>query len=244
MPMTEKSWLRGDNPGSLLRHLKPQASNRKLHLFAAACVERARTYLPEVVRVALAAVEQFLEQRGAARQTLAKAITEIETLVLQARDSSSELSLSVAQTRLAAVRLLSVPASGSTWRLVRDVALALPEAVCHDARWERVPISQRAETAERLRAEEKAYQADLFRDIFVNPFRPLTIDPAWLEWRDRTVPRLAEGIYCERAFEGLPVLADALEDAGCHDEEILGHCRAPAVHVRGCWLLDALTGRQ
>ena len=56
--------------------------------------------------------------------------------------------------------------------------------------------------------------------------------------------RLAQGIYDERAFDRLPVLGDALEDAGCHDDAVLGHCRQQGKqHVRGCWLGDLLTGR-
>ena len=56
------------------------------------------------------------------------------------------------------------------------------------------------------------------------------------------MPRLARAAYDERAFERLPVLADALEDAGCGDAEILDHLRAPKLHARGCWVLDLLLG--
>lgn len=78
------------------------------------------------------------------------------------------------------------------------------------------------------------------RDIFGNPFRPVTIDSAWLAWNDGIVVQLAQGIYEERAFDRLPILADALEDSGCLDADILNHCRQPAEHVRGCWANDLL----
>ena len=81
-------------------------------------------------------------------------------------------------------------------------------------------------------------RADLVRDIFGNPFRPVAADPAWLAWKDGTITRLARAVYEEGAFERLPVLADALEEAGCTDPDLLGHCRAPGAHVRGCWVLD------
>jgi hypothetical protein len=58
------------------------------------------------------------------------------------------------------------------------------------------------------------------------------------------VARLARGIYDDRAFDRLPILADALEDAGCHDTAILDHCRQPGPHVRGCWVVDLLLGKE
>jgi hypothetical protein len=86
----------------------------------------------------------------------------------------------------------------------------------------------------------------LIRDIFGNPFAaPPPFDPSWLQWNDGTVRRIAESIYAERAFARMPVLADALLDAGCDNDDILSHCREPgAVHARGCWVVDLLTGRQ
>lgn len=93
------------------------------------------------------------------------------------------------------------------------------------------------------RRAERAAQWKLLVDIFGEESRSKKINPDWLRWQDGTVPKLAQGIYGERAFDRLPVLADALEEAGCHDAEILGHCRHPGPHHRGCWLVDLLTGR-
>jgi hypothetical protein len=84
---------------------------------------------------------------------------------------------------------------------------------------------------------------ELLREVIGNPFRPARLDPAWLCWDAGTVRRLALGIYEERAFERLPVLGDALEEAGCADETLLAHCRGGALHVRGCWLVDLLLGK-
>lgn len=71
------------------------------------------------------------------------------------------------------------------------------------------------------------------------------IDPAWLQWNGGTVAALAGRIYDERSFHDLPILADALEEAGCQDQKILRHCRElGAVHVRGCWLLDLLLNKE
>jgi hypothetical protein len=85
---------------------------------------------------------------------------------------------------------------------------------------------------------------ELVRCIFTNPFRPApALDPAWLAWNGGTVVKMAAAIYDERRFSDLPILADALEDAGCTDADILAHCRGPGEHVRGCWVVDLLTGR-
>ena len=91
---------------------------------------------------------------------------------------------------------------------------------------------------------EGSAQCVLLWDIFGNPFRPASLNAAWLAWNDGTVPKLAQAIYDERAFDRLPVLADALEEAGCHDPDILAHCRQPGEHVRGCWLVDLLVGKE
>src|SRR5262249_15629562 len=83
-------------------------------------------------------------------------------------------------------------------------------------------------------------ELDIFRDIFGNPFRPVVVNPSWLTSDVRT---LAEGIYQERAFDRMPILADALQDAGCDNDDILNHCRSDAPHVRGCWVVDLVLGK-
>lgn len=98
----------------------------------------------------------------------------------------------------------------------------------HDVRWE----------------VDQATKAALLRDLFGPlPFRLVTIAPSWLAWNDATIPKIARSIYDDRRFDDLPILADALEEAGCSDADILGHCRGPGPHVRGCWVVDLLLGR-
>jgi hypothetical protein len=99
-------------------------------------------------------------------------------------------------------------------------------------------------TQRALGTAEGNTQADLVRYLFGNPFRPVTIDPAWLTWNDGTVVKLAEAIYDERAFDRMPILADALEEASCTNADILAHCRQPGEHVRGCWVVDLLLGKE
>ena len=67
--------------------------------------------------------------------------------------------------------------------------------------------------------------------------------PSWLSWNDGTIPKLAQAIYDDRAFDRLPILADALEEAGCDNADILNHCRQPGEHVRGCWVVDLLLNK-
>jgi hypothetical protein len=83
-------------------------------------------------------------------------------------------------------------------------------------------------------------QADALRDALGNPFAPVTWDPAW---RSETVVSLADGIHFDNAFDRVPILADALEEAGCDHPDVLAHCRGPDPHARGCWVVDAARGR-
>jgi hypothetical protein len=88
---------------------------------------------------------------------------------------------------------------------------------------------------------EEFRQAALVHDIFRNPFRPVAFEPAWAQ---PTAVAVAQAIYDGRCFEDMPILADALEDGGCNDADVLAHCRGAGPHVRGCWALDALLGKE
>ena len=117
-----------------------------------------------------------------------------------------------------------------------------PPAAVQPGRWDR-----NEEDVRRLpeytdaRAAERRKQCVMLRDIFGNPFRPATIHPLWLT---HTVRMLAEGIYADRAFDRLPILADALQDAGCENWDILNHCRGEGPHVRGCWVVDQVLNKE
>jgi hypothetical protein len=87
---------------------------------------------------------------------------------------------------------------------------------------------------------KRAEQIPILRDIFGNPFRPVAADPAW---HTSTAVGLASAIYAERAFDRLPILADALEDAGCDHPDVLAHCRSHPEHARGCWVVDLILGK-
>jgi hypothetical protein len=89
-------------------------------------------------------------------------------------------------------------------------------------------------------AERKAV-TDLVRDIYGNPFRPPTCDP---RWRTADAVGLAAAAYDDRAFDRLPLLGDALMDAGCDSADIVAHCRSNGPHVRGCWVVDLVLDKQ
>ncbi|VTU00622.1 Uncharacterized protein (Fragment) OS=uncultured bacterium PE=4 SV=1 [Gemmataceae bacterium] len=78
------------------------------------------------------------------------------------------------------------------------------------------------------------------RDIFGNPFRPVVFAA---EWRTSTAIALAQHVYESRDFSAMPILADALQDAGCDSGDVLDHCRGPGPHVRGCWVVDLVLGK-
>jgi len=77
-------------------------------------------------------------------------------------------------------------------------------------------------------------------DIFMNPFHPVAIGPAWMS---ADALNLAKSMYESKDFSAMPILADALQDAGCDEQEILNHCRGPGPHFRGCWVVDMILGK-
>jgi hypothetical protein len=92
-----------------------------------------------------------------------------------------------------------------------------------------------------IKRPNQLHHALLLRDVFGDAFRPVTFSPEWLT---STAVSLASQMYDSRDFSAMPILADALQDAGCENEAILNHCRSEGVHVRGCWVIDLLTGRK
>jgi hypothetical protein len=105
-----------------------------------------------------------------------------------------------------------------------------------------LPSTAYASEDEREQASARAWAelANLLRELVGNPFRPVPFKPAW---RIPAVTSLAQGIYDDRRFQDLPILADALEEAGCTITDLLSHLRGPGPHVRGCWALDLVLGK-
>jgi hypothetical protein len=234
-------------------------SERKLRLFACACCARVADLMPaDEARELLVAAQayadgligdgelenadraceaEFRRQGGSGRPWLAyerEAVTAV-TLVHRTEAAGRLGSLMAAQRAWtgAIVWRRHVESLGGVLR-VKPGEFAPLEAV--------VRACDRPFLAAE-HAAEAARQADLLRDVAGNPFRPVSSDPSWMEWQGGTIVRIARAIYSERRFGDLPILADALEDAGCTDADFLSHCRSRTPHCRGCWVVDSLAGK-
>jgi hypothetical protein len=231
--MTELDWLRSADACVLLEHLFPQRGlhstppqPRKLRLYFAALCRAAWGRLPPVCR----ALTEFAERRADSPRLPSAVVKEARHLAetLTTCWGNPE---DVAECERAARALgLEVPVGGM--KPVSDEDGKQLAWVTFLAHWNEVPPYRWLAPA--------YHRADYVRDPFGNPFRPITFDPAW---RTHTAVSIAERMYDARTFGAMPVLADALEEAGCHDADILAHCRDDASHVRGCWVVDLLLGK-
>jgi hypothetical protein len=235
--MTEAEWLSCTDPAPMLDFASGWLSERKLRLFGCACCRRLWPLLTERgSRDAVAAAEQSTD-RPPAPAPAAPPGRPVAAVFLPPCPCARCAVTGGRNAALAAPWALSRPArdaagvaSGST--AFAAACLAFAEAGGADeAAWEAA------------RAAERARQADLLRDLAGNPFRPARLPPPVLLWNDGTVRRLARSAYDGRAFDRLPILADALEEAGCDNGDILSHFRRCGDHARGCWALDLLLGR-
>lgn len=238
--MTEVEWLRGDSPLPLLDFVAPQASGRKVRLVLTAICGRMLDGTPPERRLfrgyyagsfhqlerALATVEQFADGLvGADELAAARRDAHDAEYVPASVDYGGETELF---REVAAVEAAAADDPDPAWVILH----------CGRAIESRPPPVRGGGAARR--ADEERWQAAIVRDVFGNPFRPVTFDS---KWRTETGGSLATGIYAEKAFDRLPILADALEDAGCDDADVLAHCRVPGPHVRGCWVTDLVLNR-
>jgi hypothetical protein len=108
-----------------------------------------------------------------------------------------------------------------------------------------IPAMHRDEQRRMLHDLEKLHTAAKWGKVpgCIHPPHSVAVEPEWLAWNDGLIPKLAQAIAEENAFDRLPILADALEEAGCTDEEILAHCRDKGAHVRGCWVVALFLAR-
>jgi hypothetical protein len=226
--VTERDWINTTDPQAMLAVLRDSGklSGRKARLFAAACCRRIWHLLPDRRGRDAVEVLERLADGGVPRE-------EAQHVLLGAWNAYMEVERTDGD-ELAEAR----------WLAARGVYHALKAAPVTTALYAHHSAWLAAAYGAARRAEE-GQQCGFLRDIFGPlPFREVRLDLLWLVRNDSGVKRLTEGIYAERDFAALPVLADALADAGCDDEDLLRHCRERGLaHCRGCWVVDLLLSK-
>jgi hypothetical protein len=242
--MTEQEWLECTDPTPMLRFLKGKASQRKLRLFACGSSRRVWHLLEtDASRAAIIAAEQFadgvISDAALAAAYSAAYDAHVRLSLARLRDefgrrrNPDDPLVRATQQRLNA----AWAAACTAYRDVTGVASSASFCTGMALTPEFCPYVKTVRHERKLMQAWAPPDAHSLRCIFGNPFRSIIRIAGWLT---STVTGLAESIYEERAFDRLPILADALEDAGCTAEDILNHCRQPGVHVRGCWPLDLI----
>jgi hypothetical protein len=230
--MTESEWNACANPEPMLTFLRAHNSGRKRRLFAVACCRRVEQWMPPDSRTAVEVAERYAD--GLASESEREAAWMAAGPVQDEAPSYAAMQAAYCAYRVAErAEDYDRPAC---WD--EDVAAWVAQVAAQAGAWTGSAWDEPMLTAAR------AALASLLRDVFGPlPFRRVALDPSWLAWDGGTVVRLAREIYERRAFEQTAVLADALEDAGCTNAEVLGHLRGPGPHVRGCWAVDLCLGK-
>jgi hypothetical protein len=252
--MTEAEWLACTDPGPMLDFLKGRASERKLRLFAVACCRRIGHLLSdercrsaaEAVEAAEAFADGLTPEAGlaAAREAAQSVFTAHFGTLWLAWGGEAAVMAAAADIRAMRTWHGHLPKGGGVGEAADAAAKAVAGYAADGPHAEGLPKDLVESTWQAVQASERQEQARVLRCLFGNPFRPVALDPAWRAWRDGTIPKLAQAIYDGPDFDGLPILADALEEAGCTNADILSHCRSEGPHVRGCWVVDLLLGKE
>ena len=224
-----------DELHELLSRLRPRLSDRKLRLLACAAARKAWHLLKDSrSRRAIEVAEAFADGQATANE------------LRVARGAANHVREGQAAFDVGYVA--GLPGRGRSfstvwWRSLTDglrfpagaLAAAAARAAPSDGPWQ----AARDAAWAAARDAQRALAMDM-----VGPECAVVLDPTWLTWNDSAVRKLAQAIYAEHRFDDLPILADALEEAGCADADILGHCRSGGEHARGCWVVDLLLGKQ
>ena len=233
--MTEELWFNCNSPDAMLQELqerwrmhRTKSGRRRHRLFATACCRQIPGFATEPVPFAL-----------------------IEAVESYADGAISKAEMQIARDSYPCREFTGIIREDFDPILRRRILSAHPrEEFARQAfaamAWERPSscVDCNHDAAAAIEGEnmfvERRRQTKYLRDIFGNPFRPVPLDPRWLT---STVVDLVQAIYDERAFDRMPILADALMDAGCDSDEIILHCRGDGPHVSGCWVVDLLLGK-
>jgi hypothetical protein len=223
--MTEAEWLASTDSLAMLRYLEGKVGHRKCYLFSIECLRRIWQHLAdERQRNVVELYAKFVDGLATDEERTAAEVA-IEHVENAVGASNSFISDAIHN-----FICYSGPGAASS------IALGASSVIAH-ARLNGASAESWREVWEATASSEWTAQAHLAHDIFGNPFRPVKVEPAW---QTANVVGIAQGIYDQRAFDRMPILADALEEAGCTNANVLNHCRQQGVHGRGCWVVDLL----
>ena len=212
--MRAKEWAACTQVDLMLKRLDAKKHRRKWVLFNCACCRRVWDKMPDDCRAYVEAAERYALGAG-----LKKDLGPLRGRVHEAFNNS-----------------LRWPDRASAAQAAMTVTNATRFCAWNAAS----AAGAKGRVAHR---RERHAQADLLREVMGNLYRAVAVEPAWLTWNGGAVPKMAQAVLAEARFSDLPILADALEEAGCTDAGLLGHLRGPGPHVRGCWAVDLLLGK-
>ena len=219
--MTEEEWRTNEFSGRMLEHSR--------RITALTWITRCRKYR----LVATAVLREFL-RTGSQERSIEQQVIEIVDSAERVWEGQGSRDALVQVVR--AAEFQSGPGVDPEWGLLlADLVDPEPFTAVRGV----VGRTQYGRAG--AKSKFRALQCEIIRDIFGNPFRPTAFS---LEWRTDSAVSLAKQMYDSREFGAMPILADALQDAGCDNDDILNHCRdANQVHVRGCWVVDLVLGK-
>jgi hypothetical protein len=248
--MTERDWLTEPDPARCIEFVADRLGPRRARLLAVALCRLAGELSDAAdLRAAVEVAERYADG-GVTRAELERARQAARESAVKAHDLFA--------TAVEGGRLANPPGPQAPWyETLRDLAwvaayaatspVPLPDlcSKAESAGANRIVLTEfphLSANAVSLRVAQdlRAAIRSLVRDVAGNPFRPVAFDPGW---RTGTVSALAGQMYESREFAAMPILADALQDAGCGDEHILNHLRGDSPHVRGCWVIDGILGK-
>jgi hypothetical protein len=253
--MTESEWHSATDPDPLLEFVRPTASGRKLRLLAAAYCRRVWDWMGDGCRSAVEVLERRAEGE-ADEDDLLQAVAAAAEEWFEEWGTHHPSTAAYCATGYCFAGPVPAPALeaakaaatcvalavGAEASVARAVSLGYPRPAQPHPGAEGDAAACRQAGAE-AQAAERRVQCQIVRDIFHGPCPPVFLRRAWLSSQDKAVLKLATVIHTTRAFPLMPVLGDALEDAGCEDGQVLAHCRGVGLHAPGCWLLDAILGK-
>jgi hypothetical protein len=228
--MTEAEWLAATDPAPMMKFLRGRLSDRQSRLLMVRFVHELLAWHHDAATRAVTSILDRYAEGCFAEKELHDALRPFATSCQVLADEGYPWSVQDARPLHAHVE------SAAVWLIRRFLP---PETT----------VSNLSDLSVLRLSPKDADMLDYFqwlvckmlRDVVgIAAFRPITFEAAW---RKPTVVATAESIYAERAFDRMPILADALQDAGCENDDVLAHCRGDGSHVRGCWVVDLLLGK-